>query len=189
MVVGSADQPARIAPSPWARCRCRWPPRCRERKLKRDTASRKTMVTPAITMFNAISLGVSGAPRLPQRDHAVQERLAGVRRDLDLTQSESTWCALTALRSPPIRDHRRAFARDGGFVHAGNALDVRLHRRGWSRPPSQYHIAARQTPCGTLLRFRSAKRRALSPSWSWDVSAWALPRPSAMASAKLANSA
>ena len=127
-----------------------------------------------------------------QRDHAIEKRLARIRRDLDLDPVGEHLGAAGhgAAVAARFADHRRALAGDGRFVHAGDALDhfavagnhvARLRRSRCRR--------ARSCVAGTISSRPSRSRRAMvSVLVLRRVSACALPRPSAMASAKLANS-
>ncbi len=90
-----------------------------------------------------------------------------------------------------LANDRRRFTGDGRLVDAGDALDDGRRRRGSPRPPPR---PPRRPPAGPSSRSSandpSAARRWATVSWraARSVSACALPRPSATASAKLANS-
>ena len=130
---------------------------------------------------------------LDQRDHAVQERLTRIGRDAhhDLVGQHARAAGDGAAVAAALADDRRGLAGDGRLVHRGDALDdlavagdhlargddhdVALAQLGGRHSavttPSTSHVGQRSRSC--VLR---------------SVSAWALPRPSAMASAKLAKS-
>ena len=76
----------------------------RERLGASRPTSRKMMVMPTSRIVSAISFGVFWRSRaLDQGDHAVEEGLAGLGGDADLSQSETTRVPpVTAERSPPL---------------------------------------------------------------------------------------
>ena len=130
-----------------------------------------------------------------QGDHAVQKGLSGIGSDLHHDPVGEH------LRSPGHRgavaarlaDHRRGFSGDGRFIHRGHAFD-HFSVAGDIKPGLDIdNVAGAQGGTRNLFPgcvFAALFRRMamVSPLALRSVSAWALPRPSAMASAKLANS-
>ena len=158
------------------------------------TASRKMMVSPASRMLSAISLGVfcrcAPSTRAIMRSRNVSPGLDVI---LTMIQSESTlFPGHRGAVAAGLADHRRRFSGDGRFVHRGHAFD-------------DFAVAG-DIVAGRDITMSPARRCGLETSsslpsggssgeWPW-FRAWpcagcrpaALPRPSAMASAKLANS-
>ena len=152
------------------------------------------MVRPASRIFRAISFGVfcRSAPstRAIMRSRKVSPGLEVMRT---LIWSESTRGAAGHRRAVAagFANHGRRFAGNGRFIDGSDALDDLAiagnelagdhrprHRRcaTWSRAPVLGSVREQcDWPWSRLRALRSA-------------SAWALPRPSAMASAKFANS-
>ncbi len=89
-----------------------------------------------------------------------------------------------------LADDRRGFAGDGGFIHAGDAFDHLAIGRDDVAGFADHQVALLQLRArGPVLRVRRVNRRAMvSLRALRRLSACALPRPSATASAKLANS-
>ena len=84
-------------------------------------------------MFSAISLGVfwrCGA--LDEGDHAVEKRLAGVRRDADLdpVRQHAGAAGDRAAVAAGFANDGRAFAGDDRFVDRGDAFDDFAVARG-----------------------------------------------------------
>ena len=128
-----------------------------------------------------------------QRDHAVEERFARVRRDPhhDPVRKHLRAAGHGAAVAARFADHRRALARDGRFVHAGDAFDhVAVAGDRLARLDAARCRLPRSAVAGTLSRssVHDAPGAMVSVLVLRSVSACALPRPSAMASAKLANS-
>ena len=125
-------------------------------------------------------------------DHAIEEGLAGVGGDahLDPIAEHLGAAGDGAAVAAGFADDGRALAGDGGFVHAGDALDdVAVTGDGLA---GFHHddVAAAQEGGGDHFD-ASAAQHAAGVGFGLgfaQVSACALPRPSAMASAKLANS-
>ena len=133
----------------------------------------------------------SAAGALHQGDHAVEKRLAGIGGDTNLIRSESTLVPpVTALRSPP--DSRMTGADSpviDRFVYAGNAFDDVAVTRNNVIGFAHHHVALAQLRGGNVSILPFPKLLGLvSVLVLRRRSACALPRPSAMASAKLANS-
>ena len=127
-----------------------------------------------------------------QRDHAVEERFAGIRRDadLDLVGENSRAAGDGAAVAARFADHRRAFAGDDGFVDGGDAFDhfavARNQVAGFDRSRHRRRAASMPAP----LRFVPLPMTVFAIASVLvlrRLSACALPRASAMASAKLAN--
>src|ERR1035441_10074907 len=156
------------------------------------TASRNTKVSPEITMFKAISLGVfcRSAPstRAIMRSRNVSPGLEVI---LILTQSESTLVPpVTALRSPPdsrITGALSPVMADSSTLAMPSTTSPSpgMVSPAFTRTRSPLRSAVAGTASSVPLRSR---RAVVSVLVLRNVSAWALPRPSAMASAKLANS-
>ena len=129
---------------------------------------------------------------LDEGDHPVEERLAGVGRDLDDDPvGEDPGAARDgAPVAAGLADDRSGLAGDGGLVDRGDALDD-LAVGGDDVAASHDDAVALAEfgggdtlfgPVGATSRRASVSERILR-----SVSACALPRPSAMASAKFAK--
>ena len=127
-----------------------------------------------------------------QGDHAIQEGLAGIRRhlDFDLVGEHARAAGDRGAIAARLANDGRRLAGDGRLVHRSDAFDdLAIRRVRILRPkpgPDRRHAAsswelARSRPPSTM-RLAIVSDRAFR-----SVSACALPRPSAMASAKLAN--
>ena len=157
-------------------------------------ASRKTMVRLASRMFSAISFGVfcrDGA--LDQGDHPVDEALAGLGGDLDDDPVGQHLGAAgdRAAVAAGLADHRGGLAGDRRLVDAGDTLDdVAVAGDDLARPRRRPGRRACSAGAGDLpprRRRRAAAGRSVSVLARRSVAACALPRPSATASARLAN--
>ena len=156
------------------------------------TAIRKTIVKPASRMLSAISFGVF-CRSAPSTSAIIRSRNVwpGIGRDPDLD---------------PVREHARAtghrraiaagfandgcgLARDRRLVHRGDALDdLAVGRDELAGAHDDDVVLAQRRGRNGLRRGRSTIRFAtVSVRVFRSVSACALPRPSAIASAKLAN--
>ena len=153
------------------------------------------MVSPASRMLRAISLGVfCRLGPLDQGDHAVDEalaRLGGDPHDDAVGQHPGAAGDRRAVAAR-LADDRRRFAGDGRLVHRGDALDDVAVTGDQTRPGCTTHEVAdlqvdRRHLHGRCRRPGGRGRRSRERVLR-SVSAWALPRPSATASAKLANS-
>ncbi len=151
------------------------------------------IVSPASRMLSAISFGVFwrvGA--LDERDHPVEERLARLRRDPhdDLVREHTRAAGDRGAVATRLADHRRRLAGDRRLVDRRDALDDRRRRRGSARPRRTTHSSP---TCRSLDDFSAIEpsgrrmRATVSARVLRSVSACALPRPSATASAKFAN--
>src|ERR1039458_4532173 len=157
------------------------------------TASRKTRVSPAITILRAISLGVfwrcAPSTRAIMRSRKVSPGLEVMRT---LIQSLSTLVPpVTALRSPP--DSRITGALSPVMADSSTLAmpSMTSPSPGIVSPASTLTVSPERNRAAATISMRPplSKRRALvSVLVLRRVSACALPRPSAMASAKLANS-
>src|ERR1017187_6226099 len=157
------------------------------------TASRKTRVSPAITILRAISLGVfwrwAPSTRAIIRSRKVSPGLEVMRT---LIQSLNTLVPpVTALRSPP--DSRMTGALSPVMADSSTLAmpSMTSPSPGMVSPastmtvsPERNRAAATISVCPPLCK----RRARVSVLVLRRVSACALPRPSAMASAKLANS-
>ncbi len=131
-----------------------------------------------------------------QRNHAVQKRFAGIGGDAhhEPIGEHARAAGDAAAVAAAFADDRGAFAGDGAFVDRGDAFDHFAVAGNQIAGFDEHHVVlaqARRRRRADVWR-RSAARRASWPCTSRRVgrsaSAWALPRPSAIASAKLANS-
>ncbi len=147
----------------------------------------------ASRMFRAISLGVfcRAAPST-ERDHPVDEGLARLRGDLDDDPVGQHLGAAGDSRTVAagLTDHRSGLTGDGRLVDAGDALDdVAVAGDRCRRPrrrPGRRSCSSVAATCSSEPSARS--RRAMVPVRALRrVSACALPRPSATASARLAK--
>ena len=159
-------------------------------------AKTKMIVMPASRMLSAISFGVfcRTAPSTSaiMRSRKVEPCAAVIRT---LSQSEVTRVPpVTAERSPPLS---RMTGADSPviaeFVDRGDALDDLAVARDEIAGLDQHEVAVLQRRGADQLELRgSARSRSrlalVSVRMRRSVSACALPRPSATASAKLANS-
>ena len=152
------------------------------------------IVSPASRMLRAISLGVfcrlAPSTRAIMRSRKVSPGFERDAHDDPVGQHPGAAGDRRAVAAR-LADDRGRLAGDGRLVDRGDALDdlavagddlARPRRRTGRRPAAALD--------GLLDRRRPALRtRAMvSERVLRRVSAWALPRPSAMASAKLANS-
>ena len=146
--------------------------------------------------MSAISFGVFCRDRaLDEADHPVEEALAGLRGHPDLEPVGDHTGAAGDRRAvaAALADHGRRFAGDRALVDRSDALDHLAVRRDDVAGLDQHEVIQAsdrgsrpaRTPCvqaprgaspGSPAACRAARRRC------------ALPRPSATASAKLANS-
>ena len=158
------------------------------------TASRKISVRPAIRMFSAISFGVF-CRSAPSTSAIMRSRNVSPGFDVILIlivigqhlRAAGHGAAIAA----GFADHRRALAGDHRFVHGGDALD-HLAIAGNQVAGFADHDVARRA-ASTPEHFRSCRRQVAALAMESvlvlrRVSACALPRASAIASAKLANS-
>ena len=128
---------------------------------------------------------------LDERDHPVDEALARPGRDLhdDAVAEHPGPTGHRGAVASGLADHRGGLARDRGLVHAGDALDdvavsgdglTGHHDDDVAQPELRGgHLllaSVREPATGTGLGARLA-----------SVAAWALPRPSATASARFAK--
>src|ERR1017187_4841067 len=157
------------------------------------TARRKTRVSPAITILRAISLGVfwrcAPSTRAIMRSRKVSPGLEVMRT---LIRSLNTLVPpVTALRSPP--DSRMTGALSPVMADSSTLAmpSMTSPSPGMVSPASTRMISPERNRAAATISVRPplSKRRALvSVLVLRRVSACALPRPSAMASAKLAKS-
>ena len=128
-----------------------------------------------------------------ERDHPVEEGLARLRRDAhdDLVREHARAAGDRRAVAARLADHRRRLAGDRRLVDRRDALDdvavagdelARRRRRTRRRSCSSLDDFSTIVPSGWRTRATVSERVLRS------VSACALPRPSATASAKLANS-
>ena len=142
-------------------------------------------------------------------DHAIQKRLAGIGRDAhDQPVGEHARAAGDAAAvAAAFADDRGAFAGDGAFVDRGDAFDDFAVGRNVVAGLDEDQVAFAQvgrrvivaSPARSIVREDRRRMRGsdvvatnflagTSCRARRSASAWALPRPSAIASAKLANS-
>src|ERR1700733_11459501 len=156
------------------------------------TARRNTIVSPASKIFSAISFGVFWRSA-PSTSAIMRSRNVspGFEVIFTFTQSESTRVPpVTAERSPPAS---RITGADSPVI-ADSSTDATPSTispsPGTNSPASTRHISPdRNLEPGTVSVFPSGSRRfaIVSAFARRNASACAFPRPSAMASAKLAN--
>ncbi len=156
------------------------------------TASRNTSVSPAIMMLSAISFGVF-CRSAPSTSAIMRSRNVspGLEVIFTLIQSESTLVPpVTALRSPP--DSRITGALSPVMADSSTLAmpSITSPSPGMVSPASTSTTSpARNMVAATVSVLPLISLRAVvSVLVLRSVSACALPRPSAMASAKLANS-
>ena len=181
------------------------PPKKRARGSRVATATRKISVSAARRMVSAISLGVfwRSAPSTRAIIRSMKPPPGSWAISI-LSQSESTRVPpVTALRSPPASRTTGALSPVMA-LSSTEAMPSRISpSAGTSCPastrttsPRLSSVAATSLPCPAILPVASL---VASPTWRMrtavvvvrifrSVAAWALPRPSAMASAKLAKS-
>ena len=158
------------------------------------TASRKMMVSPASRIVRAISFGVfcrlAPSTRAIMRSRKVSPGLDVMRTD-DLVREHPGPARDRGAVAAALADDRCRLARDGGLVDRGDALD-HVAVAGDHLPGGHHaEVAELQLRSRASPRVGRRVRRTLaivSALVRRSVAACALPRPSAMASAKLANS-
>ena len=162
-------------------------------RLRVTTTSRKIRVRPISRMSSATSLGgLLPLGAFHQGDHPVQGRLARVGADPH-QQPVGHHLGVAGHRraiAAGLADHRRRFAGDGGLVDRRHAFDDFAVAGNHLAGLDPYHVAlaqaagsdALETAVGAPLIGGEALAAGLR------LSARALPRPSASASAKLAKS-
>ena len=128
-----------------------------------------------------------------QRDHAIEKGFAGIRGDLhvDLIGEHARAAGYRRAIAAGFANHRRRFAGDGRFVHRSDAFDDLAVGGNEFAGGDNNNISRPQLGAGNLLdlgRPRARRLATVSERALRSVSACALPRPSAMASAKFANS-
>ena len=130
---------------------------------------------------------------LDERDHPVEEALARLRRhpDDDLVGEDARAAGDGGAVAARLADHRRRLARDRRLVDARDPLDHlavgRDHLAGRDDDlVADAELRARQRPRAS--RRVAAGARSSPRASCRSSSACALPRPSAIASAKLAKS-
>ena len=116
--------------------------------------------------------GLLSLGALDQRDHAVEERVAGVRRDahLDLVGEHARAAGDGAAVAAALADDRRRLAGDGGLVDRGDALDDVAVAGDDLAGDDEHDVALAQFARGDLLRRRRRPRRWRA-SRSWCVAA------------------
>ena len=166
---------------------------------------------PASRMSRAISLGVfcrlAPSTMAIMRSRNVSPGLAVIAHDQPVGQHARAAGDAAAVAAA-FADHRGAFAGDGAFVDRGDAFDDFAVGRNVVAGLDEHHVALAQVggrgrPSRRRVRsivVKSAARAAARSRGRTNflagtsrrarrrASAWALPRPSAIASAKLANS-
>src|SRR6266487_397144 len=159
------------------------------------TTSTKMIVRLAIRMLSAISLGVlcrfAPSTRAIMRSRKVSPGLALIRTTI---QSESTRVPpVTALRSPPLSRMTGADSPVMADSSTEATPSCTSPSPGITSPASTstrspLRRSGAATSCTLLKRSGLARRLAIVVERALrSVSAWALPRPSAIASAKLAK--
>ena len=129
---------------------------------------------------------------LDQRDHAVDERLARPRRDLhdDPVGQHGGAAGDRAAVAARLADDRRRLAGDRRLVDGRDALDDVAVARDRLARLDDHEVADRSARCRrpAFSTPSTSLRATVSFLVRRSDSAWALPRPSATASARLANS-
>ena len=129
---------------------------------------------------------------LDQRDHLVEKRFAWIGRDLDLDLigQNSRSAGNRATVATGFADHRGALACNHRLVHRRDAVNDFTVARDQIPASANTRSPERNLDAGTISIFPLPKRRfAIESVFVFrSVSACALPRASAIASAKLANS-
>ena len=158
------------------------------------TASRKISVKPAIRMFSAISFGVFWRSA-PSTSAIMRSRNVSpgfdVIRIRDLVRQHLRAAGHGAAVAARFADHRRALAGDHRFVHGGDAFDHFAVAGNQVARFADHHVARAQLRGrnhSRLRRWPATRFAIVSVFVLRSVSACALPRASAIASAKLANS-
>ena len=128
-----------------------------------------------------------------QADHAIEEGLAGIRGDADFDHvgKHARAAGDRAAIAAGFADDRRGFAGDGRFVHGRRAFDDLAVAGDELAGFHDNEIAFAQLARRALPRVAPSLRKRfafVSVRALRNVSAWALPRPSAIASAKFAKS-
>ena len=153
------------------------------------------IVRAASRMSRAISFGVfwrlAPSTRAIMRSRKASPGLAVTRT---MIQSESTWVPpVTALRSPPLSRMTGALSPVMALSFTEAMPSTTSPSAGMRSPAStRTRSSLRRAVAGTRVHgaARSARARRLASTSRRarrSEAAWALPRPSAMASAKLAN--
>ena len=127
-----------------------------------------------------------------ERDHPIEERLAGIRRDLDLDliRQHARAAGHGAAVAARLADDRRAFAGDDRLVDGRDAFDDLAVSGNRLRPrcrPRRRRPAASTTTPSRSVRSSVTRFAMVSVLVLRSDSACALPRASAIASAKVAN--
>ena len=140
--------------------------------LSATTTTRKISVSPASRMFErdlVRRLAPLGA--LDQRDHAVQEALAGLLRDLDHDPvgEHARAAGDRAAVAAGLADHRRRLAGDRGLVDGGDALDHGAVAGDHLAGLDDHDVAALQLGGGALA--------AVAPGARWSRCASRAARP------------
>ena len=130
---------------------------------------------------------------LDEADHPVEEGLARLGGDLDrdLVGEHARSAGHGRAVAARLPDDRRRLAGDRRLVDAGDAVDDGAVARDDLARDDDHHVTHREVGARDVVdACRRRKRRWATVSWraARSVSACALPRPSATASAKLANS-
>ena len=156
-------------------------------------ASRKTSVKPDQQDVQRDLVGrLLAGGALDQRDHAVEERLAGLARDPhhDAVGQHLGAAGHRRAVAAALADHRRRLAGDGRLVHRGDAFDDLAvagdHLAGLD--DHQVALAQRRATARPPRSRRCAATRPRSPCALAQRVGLRLAAPSAIASAKLANS-
>ena len=126
-----------------------------------------------------------------ERDHAVEKAVALVHRDPndDAVAQHARAAGDRAAIAAAFANDRRGFAGDGGFIHAGDAFDDIAVGGNDVAGFADDDVAFLQISRRNFLFAAVAQRRAIVVvRVRRKAAAWALPRPSATASAKLAKS-
>ena len=127
-----------------------------------------------------------------QADHAIEKCFAGIRGDahLDFVGEHARSAGDRGAVAAGFANYRSGFAGDRGFVDGGHAFDHFAVAGNEFAGRHQHDIAGAELGAGDYFggAVGLSSRARVSARALRNVSACALPRPSAMASAKLAKS-
>ena len=156
------------------------------------TTGRKTIVSTASRIVSAISFGVFWR-FAPSTSVIIRSKkvCAALRGDLRRRSGPEHLGAAGDRRAVAagLADHRSGLARDRGLVDRRDPLDDLAVGGDEVARLADDAVALCKSPAATRLSVPSglSRRAAVSERILRNVSAWALPRPSAIASAKFAK--
>ena len=164
----------------------------RERAQGHDSGEEGDRETGEQDVERDLVRGLAPISALDERDHAVEERLAGLLRDLDHEPvgEQSRPAGDGRAVAAGLADDRCGLARDRRLVDRADALDDLAVGRDDLAGLDDDHVAAAELRGRHLLEAAVAVRRSAGVvvRVARKAFACALPRPSATASAKFAKS-